>query len=268
MKWMVRLGELLFALLMLYSGVMHFKFAGFVAGLVPQWLPWHLFWAYFTGTALFATGISIVVQKKTRLAALLSGVMLFLFVILIHGPSMIHSILQKPQDVSVLWSFNGTGGANNALKDIGLTLSAFLLASSQATEGTPSAKRIAKTLAALFAITMAVFGIEHFFYTNYTPGIPSCSFVSFWIPWQLFWGYLTGAALLIGGTMMLIQIRPRAAGIALGVMILAVAVLTYLFRLEAHLGSYAELTNTIKDVALAGGALILAGSLPSEKHSA
>jgi uncharacterized membrane protein len=58
-------------------------------------------------------------------------------------------------------------------------------------------------LAGLFALVMVVFGIEHFFYANYTPGIPSCSFVSFWIPGRLFWGYISGAALLVGGTMML-----------------------------------------------------------------
>jgi len=82
-------------------------------------------------------------------------------------------------------------------------------------------------LAGLFALVMVVFGIEHFFYANYTPGIPSCSFVSFWIPGRLFWGYISGAALLVGGTMMLTRKKPRAAAAARGVMITVVAVLMY-----------------------------------------
>jgi len=32
-----------------------------------------LFWAYFTGVALFASGIAIVVRKQTQLAAALLG---------------------------------------------------------------------------------------------------------------------------------------------------------------------------------------------------
>jgi hypothetical protein len=45
-------------------------------------------------------------------------------------------------------------------------------------------------------------------------------------------------------------------------MITVVAVLTYAFRMAAHLGGFGELTNTIKDVAVAGGGLVLAGTLP------
>ncbi len=47
-------------------------------------------------------------------------------------------------------------------------------------------------------------------------------------------------------------------------MILLAAVLTYAFRMVAHEGSYCELTNTIKDAAVAGGALILAGFMRAE----
>ena len=37
--------------------------------------------------------------------------------------------------------------------------------------------------------------------------------------------------------------------------------------MAAHLGSFGELTNTIKDVAVAGGTLVLAGTLPfSDEH--
>ena len=40
--------------------------------------------------------------------------------------------------------------------------------------------------------------------------------------------------------------QSRAAATVLGIMILVVAVLTYAFRLAAHLGSFSELTNTLK----------------------
>ncbi|HEX3438073.1 MAG TPA: hypothetical protein VHT24_14995 [Pseudacidobacterium sp.] len=267
LRWLPRFGEFLLALLMVYSGVMHFRFAKFVALIVPPWIPWRLFWAYFTGIALLASGISIAARRQTRLAATLLGVMLGLFVMLIHLPSMALSITQKPGDVHVLWSFNGTGGANNALKDTALTLSAFLLAASSA-KGQGNSRQSQAILGAGFAAIMVLFGIEHFFYTRYTPGIPSWSFVSFWIPWRLFWGYFTGAFLLVSGVMILIGKRARSAATALGAMILIVAVLTYAFRVAAGVANNGEFINTLKDVAVAGGAFILAGVLPKTSEDA
>jgi hypothetical protein len=75
------------------------------------------------------------------------------------------------------------------------------------------------------------------------------------------------AFLLTAGVMILIKKRARAAAMALGVMILAVAALTYAFRVAGHVGNLGELINTLKDVAVAGGAFILAGILPFETRS-
>jgi uncharacterized membrane protein len=267
MKRIARFGECLFAALMIYSGVMHFKFATYVAAAVPSWLPWHLFWAYGTGVALFAAGVSILVHRFTRVAAPLLAVLLCSFVLFIHLPSMAHSVTHAPQEMRVLWSFNGTGGINNALKDLALTLSAFILALS----GSSLQRNRQWVLAALinmFAIVMLLFGAEHFYFTQYTPGIPSWSFVNFWIPWNEVWGYLTGAGLFIGGSMILLRKRMDLAAASMGLMILFVAALTYAFRMAAHLGSYGELTNTMKDVAVAGGAMMLAGFAHPENQPA
>ncbi len=259
LQWLPRFVEFLLASLMVYSCIMHFKFAQFVAGIVPAWMPWRLFWAYFTGVALCVAGISIIVRRLSRLAATLLGVLLLLFVLLIHTPSMVSSIIQRPGDINVLWSFNGTGGVNNFLKDVSLVLAAFLVTAKQSLDSTFRQWSL-RILGALFAGIMALFGVEHFFYTSYTPGIPSWSFVSFWIPWRLFWGYLTGALLLCGGVLILIGKSERDAAAMLGATILSVAATTYLFRMAAHLGNYSELTNTMKDVAVAGGAFILGGT--------
>jgi uncharacterized membrane protein len=130
----------------------------------------------------------------------------------------------------------------------------FVLACLQGNANSSRSQTISRALVVLFALIVTAFGIEHFFYTDYTPGIPSRSFVAFWIPMRLFLGYLTGAILLSVGVMMLRKRHERLAACVLGFTVLIAAITTYLFRMYAHAGNFGELTNTMKDVALAGGA--------------
>src|SRR5256885_10399672 len=125
MGWLPRSGEFLLALLLFYSATMHYKYAEYIASVLePSWLPWRPFWAYFTGAAMLAAAVSFVLHRQTRLAAILLTALFFLYVAIIHAPSLAQNILHQPQDAAVLWAFNGTGGINNALKDFALTLSA------------------------------------------------------------------------------------------------------------------------------------------------
>ena len=78
---------------MILCGIQHFKFAQFVATLVPAWIPGALFWTYFAGIALIAGGLGIIVSRVSRLAALLSGAMIFSWVFLVHIPL----VLKNPQ---------------------------------------------------------------------------------------------------------------------------------------------------------------------------
>lgn len=67
-------------------GVTHFLYLEFVQNLVPSWIPGHLFWAYFAGIALIASGLAIIFSFQARLAALLLGIMIFLWVFMLHIP--------------------------------------------------------------------------------------------------------------------------------------------------------------------------------------
>jgi len=60
------------------AGVQHFIFAEFVQHLVPSWIPGHLFWTYFAGVALIAGGLGLITGVKAKLAATLSGFMVFI----------------------------------------------------------------------------------------------------------------------------------------------------------------------------------------------
>jgi uncharacterized membrane protein YphA (DoxX/SURF4 family) len=63
----------------------HFKFTAFVASLIPGWFPGDpVFWAYFGGVALITGGLGLLVPRTARLAALLSGTMIFSWFFIVH----------------------------------------------------------------------------------------------------------------------------------------------------------------------------------------
>jgi len=255
--WLPRLGEFFMALLLFYSASMHYKYAGYVATVLqPPWIPWRLFWAYFTGLGMLAAGVSFVLHRQTRLAAILLTVLFFLYVALIHAPSLIRGILDQPQDATNLWASNGTGGINNALKDFALMLSAVFVAATHRREPT-SVPWPVKLATGLFGAVMILYGIEHYIYTDFTPGLPSVSKVSFWIPGRLFWGYFTGGGMLLAGALILAGKRAAEAALALGILLLTAALLSYIFRLAAHDYSNGEFINFLKDLGVAGGAMVL-----------
>ena len=80
------LGRFCLGIFMIVSGIQHFIYADFVATLVPSWIPGHYFWTYFAGIALIAGGAGLMLPQTARLAAALTGLMIFLWVVLLHIP--------------------------------------------------------------------------------------------------------------------------------------------------------------------------------------
>lgn len=83
------LGRCFFAITMILFGADHFFYPDFVKMLIPGWLPGNLFWTYFAGLALMLAGAAIMINVKTRLAASLLGLMIFLWFIMLHIPRAI-----------------------------------------------------------------------------------------------------------------------------------------------------------------------------------
>jgi len=81
-----RVACLLFAISLVVFGVQHLMYGRFVATLVPTWIPWHVFWAYFVGVAFLAAAASIATGVMARMAAALLGIMFFLWVLILHAP--------------------------------------------------------------------------------------------------------------------------------------------------------------------------------------
>ncbi len=256
-------GRFLFAITMVLFGIDHFIYASFVATIVPPWIPWHLFWTYFVGVALIGAGLGILFKKHAQFSATLLGGMIFLFVLLIH----LRLLANRPEDMFATRSMFGDfpGRLINCMKDLGLSGAAFIFAGMQSKSwrvlGTDKLLTLGRCI---FSLSIATFGVLHFLYPAFAPGIPPMySAVSFCVPGHAFWVYLTGAALLAAGISIAINYQTHLVATLLGAMILLFLVTTWVPVMIAHPADIIA-GNWLKDFGLAGGALMLSEAL-SEK---
>jgi uncharacterized membrane protein len=89
LRRLMPLGVVLYSLTIISFGIDHFLFAHEASDYIPSWVPSHLFWMYFTGSALLASGIAIMVNIRRGLAAILLGSMIFIWFIILHIPRVI-----------------------------------------------------------------------------------------------------------------------------------------------------------------------------------
>ena len=84
------------------GGIQHYVYLDFVTQLVPPWLPQRRVWACFTGVALIAGGLGINFRPTSRVAALASGFMVFLWVVMLHVPRAL-STPADPGEISAVF---------------------------------------------------------------------------------------------------------------------------------------------------------------------
>jgi uncharacterized membrane protein len=72
----------------LLAGIQHILFVQFVETLIPPFIPFGRFWTYFAAGALLAGGFGLLTPPVRRLAAILTGWMVFSWVFLVHVPQV------------------------------------------------------------------------------------------------------------------------------------------------------------------------------------
>lgn len=249
------LSNLCFAIPLAVFGALHLSDAQSITTLVPPYMPWRLFWAYFVGFALIAASLSIAAKIQVRWSGLLFGIMMFSFVAMIHFPGA----LRQPHN-RIIWmvvfremSFGGAG---------------WLLAGS-ATDGwhAPVKSTLLTVGRILVAITAIVFGIEHFFHPLGLPGVPLIKQMPAWIPGlvRVLIDDVTGAALVVAGASFLLNKKTRTVATCVGGWILLLVLVIYSPVLIAALSDPAipikvEGINYFADTLLFAAALLAVAS--------
>lgn len=110
----------------------------------------------------------------------------------------------------------------------------------------------------LLALPMTVFGLLHFMGAEQMAGMVP-------VPGGVIWVYVTGIALVAAGVAIILQKKARLAAALLAILVL-------IFVLTIHLpavltggdGGQMAMAGLLKDLAIAGGALVYAGTQPAE----
>ena len=82
----LRIAHILYGLSLIFFGSAHFIDVKDTLSLIPDWLPGHIFWAYFTGGAFIAAGVAVLAGRCARLATFLSALQIGLFLLLVWVP--------------------------------------------------------------------------------------------------------------------------------------------------------------------------------------
>ena len=244
----VALTNLCFAIPLAVFGAEHLSGAKFLLDLVPSYMPWRLFWVYFVGFALIAASLSIATKIQVRWSGLLFGIMMFLFVAMMHFPGAVTAGGRIPWTIVVREMSFGGGG---------WVLAGIAMGGDRDVQG----KSLIAVGRVLIAIAAIFFGVQHFLHPLGLPGVPLEKQMPTWIPARAFIDYLTGAFLIVAGVCFLLARKTRMAATYLGAWIVLLVVVIYGPVLIGALadpstGVKVEGLNYFADTLLFGGVIL------------
>jgi uncharacterized membrane protein len=240
----VALGPVFLAVAIAVFGTEHFTATKILAGMVPHWIPGHLFWALFVGACLISAALSIAVRKYTGIAAALLGLTILLFVLLIHIPGVANTPTSR-----LLWVV--------ALRDLAFSGGALSVAAAQKKPWTAQIRQRLTLLARLFiGVPITFLGVEQFLHPELAPGVPLPKLTPPWIPGHALWGYPIGAVFVLAGLCLIANKKAAFAAAWLGLLILLLVLAIYLPIVVANPSDIANGLNYLADTLLLGGSVL------------
>ncbi|MGC2161215.1 MAG: DoxX family membrane protein [Silvibacterium sp.] len=244
---LVALALVFFAAPLAAFGAEHLVLGRLMAGMVPSWIPAHVFWIYFVGLGLLAASLSLTFRKCLLWSAPLLALMFFIFVFTMDLPG----VVSQPKN-RIIWvlMFRETSFAAG-----GLALTAFAIRDRRA----QLSNILAVTARILIGVTLIFYGVEHFLHPDNVTGVPLEKLTPAWVPIHVFWADLIGAILLVCGAALLINKRARLAATLAGLVMVLVTLFLYTPILAMDRGSaqVIEGINYVGDTLFYGGAVLL-----------
>jgi uncharacterized membrane protein len=251
---LILFGPLFYGASLAAFGTEHFTLSAGISSMVPPWMPWPLFWTYFVGTCFIAAPLSLVTKIQARLAASLLGLTFFFFVVLMDLPAL----TQDPRD-RFSWAVS--------LRELCFGAGPLALAASLSGQGQAS-RFFAAVARYVIAVAMLFYSFEQFRHADHVPAIPLEALTPPWIPAHEMWTYLTAVAYAIGGALLLVGWKTRAAATGLSLTVLLVELIVYLPIGIAYRASIDNGLNYVLDTLMFCGTILLfAGALTSEQSA-
>ena len=245
MKRLLSVGRLLFGSSMAVFGIQHLIDFVERTGLGPPWTPAPKLLLAVLGIALAVAGAGIMAKKQLRCAAILAGMICLVRATIVYAPRIVADWRQP-------------GPWTSGFELFALSGAAFVLAGSGRGQTTSGAiDRLLRSGRYLFAISLVVFGTQHFRYYLFIAGL-----VPAWIPARLFWALFTGTAFFAAAFSLLSGAQVRLASTLLGTMFFLWVFLLHLPRVVAAPHSSNEWTSAFVALAMCGASWILAGISP------
>ena len=250
---LILFGTIFYAAPLAAFGTEHFTLTKEIASFVPEWIPWHMFWAYFVGTCFIAAALSMATRIQARLAASLLALTFFLFVALMDVPGW----LQNPRDRIALAL---------ALRELSFSGGALALAVSLTKQWQERERHILATVARYFIAIPAVFySFEQFMHGDQVPGVPLARLTPPWILGHAVWTYVAAVGYAITGILLLLGKKTRAAAAWLGLTVLFVELVVYVPIGIVDRASLSNGLNYLGDTLMyCGAVLLLARAMPHE----
>ncbi len=251
---LIQPGRIIFALGIMALGVLQFIAGDYIIGRPPalSWplwavaMPGKLVWAYFSASLLIISGLAIIFNKKAGLAAIVIGIMIFVYSFLLrHLPAMAD------------WG--------NAYKSLALGGGALIVAASffkkeHANSNSLTNDNLILTGCIFFALFLFICGILHFKFYEFVR-----DFIPGYIPFRPFWTYFTAIALIAGGAGLIFRSTRKWAALLSGIMILLWFVLLHIPRTNAAPHDYSEWMGVFESFTFSGTFFVLAGLSENSK---
>lgn len=244
------IGRIALALVMIGLGVRGLwtgEFASVWQRIPIEDLPGRAAWAYATAAVELAAGLGLLWRPAAAAASWVLLAFTVLWAVLLKLPAVI-----AVPGMEATWL--GLGEITVIVAAAWLLVLTRARGDASFGANPPAWKPGVVAARTLFALSLPAIGLSHFFYVTET-----VEFVPEWLPYPVFWAYLTGAGNIAACLGILLGILPRLAASLEAAMLIIITLLVWFPGAIAAPGD-ASLTPLLMSAVIASGAWVVADS--------